>query len=173
MKKYNNDLLEWVQSEHFIKKANKKSYKHLDKNIIFRDFSGKKIRVNNKTNFNEVFIRYNSVLIPSLDYLDTLLDPNKIKSHKFTPFFHVKKPKWKISWEKKSSKKSEKWRKKVDEIKTRPILYASHKDSLIYQFLWFKWHTLYEKEVIKFWLNNVALAYRKILDVHWRGEKII
>jgi hypothetical protein len=162
MSKINNTAISnWVSSKNFWKKANQKWYKHLDKKITIRDFDWKRISSWKKIDFSQAYIRYKEAISPLLEFLDEVFRQENISSHKFLPFLLIQKPKWKISWKK--EKRNQKWKRYVDEVKTRPIMYASHSDSLIYAFYGYLWGNLYEKQIWVLWLNNVALAYRRIL----------
>lgn len=93
-----------------------------------------------------------------LDLKTIFLDPILIKSRNFLPFIHYNKKERKYIWrlvKNRTSKKKERWWEK-----NRSILYASHKDSLLYSWYAFQLNTHYEAFLSQNKLDSCIGAYR-------------
>lgn len=86
--------------------------------------------------------------IQIMSCLKYICDPSKIKQHAFYPLIHFTKESRKI----KEGHRSE--------PKLRQIYYASHLDSWIYRYYAYLFNELYNAELIRCGLNDVAVAYR-------------
>lgn len=166
MKEKNNLVQEWLISR-WLKFILKWRYKHLDYKPAIRNISWEKIQLKWKNQSQKdmdlLYIQVNKKNTRIVDFLIDFLNPENICKRKFLPFLLWKKPKFKISWIQKMNS-SDKWKKKITKKEYRPIMWASHFDSIIYRYLGYIWWIKYENYIEKNKLHANVIAYRSIYD---------
>lgn len=135
------------------------SYLHLDPKLISRfKFNKNKNSIENNIILKEYLIKF----------YHFKCTPVKIKNHCFLPLIKINKPKFKYIKNLKTGKrKLHKYNEKTIDtatrvLRTRPIMYSSHTDSLIYSFFATLLEIKYEEWIMRNDLNDVVIGYRKI-----------
>lgn len=87
------------------------------------------------------------------------LDKDAIIKWNFLPFIHYNKQERKYNWNNIKNKTSK--RKAESKVKNRSILYASHRDAILYSWYAFQLNTYYEFFLKEEWLDLCVWAYRQ------------
>ena len=87
------------------------------------------------------------------------LSKESVKSYSFYPFLAFLKKE--VRFKRQKDTVTKKITLKFDKRKVRPLLYASHKDSLLYSWYAFVLASLYEKVLADSGLGDIVAAYRK------------